>query len=104
MIMSTKVEEKCSPPFAFPEFGLFFSSPHLTFSFFYTVRKELGLNTFETPRYRALNSYLLRYPVDSIIPKMATVLRVPNGINGDSSNGMTLTVLGCGKCSASTLA
>jgi hypothetical protein len=35
---------------------------------------------------------------------MATVLRVPNGINGDSSNGMTLTVLGCGKCSASTLA
>ncbi|ETI28095.1 pyrroline-5-carboxylate reductase [Cladophialophora carrionii CBS 160.54] len=27
---------------------------------------------------------------------MATVLRAPNGINGDSSNGMTLTILGCG--------
>jgi hypothetical protein len=47
MTMSTKVEEKCSPPFAFPEFGLFFSSPHLTFSFFYTVRKELGVNALK---------------------------------------------------------
>ncbi|KIW73434.1 pyrroline-5-carboxylate reductase [Phialophora macrospora] len=27
---------------------------------------------------------------------MATVLRVPNGSNGDSSDGMTLTILGCG--------